>query len=599
MQSTSCHMVKRIARYLNSTLTNTVFKRMEHCYVRCSPDEERLKISFQYGVQSKQLKMFNFERRFDETVGELIDRLHAGIEKKCLKKKKKSKSESNEESLLPPITISLDGINFGKEATIKDSMVDGSILKIADCKLSIIVNAPKIIKVSLPESTMAEVPVIPLIDAEFTDLKETEFIWSRVKGSEIATNSNSPTFSECEEVSRTCIYTTTVEDIGWKLMLKCIPKRGAISGEEVYTVMKSSITPGPGICPFQARHLFTEHITEPNCVRVMSYNILADFYADTDYTRDILYNYCAPYALKGDYRRPLIMKELYGYNCDIMCLQEVDRKGFNSYFSSALDLLGYTGISQWKGPNAPEGEAIFFRSSKFSLVAEHSILLSEQLKNNPAYTDIAEKISVDRDVTTLMEGHGAVLQAVVLKSTEDPSQVLCVANTHLYFRPDADAVRLLQCVLCIKHLEQLKATYKDQGVDLAIIFCGDFNSRPVRGVHQYVTQGFVPGDLSDWNNPDKPEDAHLCGMTFSHSQTLISACGYPKYTNYVANFHEMLDYIFIDSNKFSVEKVIPPPDHEEVVLHTALPSVVFPSDHIAQICDIKWKQTQNVLEESQ
>lgn len=50
----------------------------------------------------------------------------------------------------------------------------------------------------------------------------------------------------------------------------------------------------------------------------------------------------------------------------------------------------------------------------------------------------------------------------------------------------------------------------------------------------------------------------------------------------------MLDYIFVDSKKLAVKQVIPMPTHEEVTLHTALPSVVFPSDHIAQVCDLTW-----------
>lgn len=61
-----------------------------------------------------------------------------------------------------------------------------------------------------------------------------------------------------------------------------------------------------------------------------------------------------------------------------------------------------------------------------------------------------------------------------------------------------------------------------------------------------------------------------------------------EYTNYAGNFHEQLDYIFIDST-MDVICVIPMPEHSEVEQHIALPSVVFPSDHIAQICDLKWK----------
>jgi 2',5'-phosphodiesterase len=69
---------------------------------------------------------------------------------------------------------------------------------------------------------------------------------------------------------------------------------------------------------------------------------------------------------------------------------------------------------------------------------------------------------------------------------------------------------------------------------------------------------------------------------------LISACGYVDYTNYTPNFHGMLDYIFVDATKLKVKQVIPMPTHEEVTLHSGIPSVVFPSDHIAQICDLVW-----------
>ena len=76
-------------------------------------------------------------------------------------------------------------------------------------------------------------------------------------------------------------------------------------------------------------------------------------------------------------------------------------------------------------------------------------------------------------------------------------------------------------------------------------------------------------------------------MDFSHGLDLRSGCGIVDYTNYAGNFHEQLDYIFIDQS-LEVTQVIPNPEHSEVEQHIALPSVVFPSDHIAQICDLKW-----------
>ena len=46
--------------------------------------------------------------------------------------------------------------------------------------------------------------------------------------------------------------------------------------------------------------------------RVVTYNILADLYADSDYTRKVLHPYCPAYALAIDYRKQLILKELIG-----------------------------------------------------------------------------------------------------------------------------------------------------------------------------------------------------------------------------------------------------------------------------------------------
>ncbi len=82
---------------------------------------------------------------------------------------------------------------------------------------------------------------------------------------------------------------------------------------------------GPGVCTFDNRHAYTVKEAEWPAVRVVSYNILADVYAQTELSKTVLYPYCAPYALQLDYRQNLIKKELAGYNADIICLQEVDK----------------------------------------------------------------------------------------------------------------------------------------------------------------------------------------------------------------------------------------------------------------------------------
>ena len=75
---------------------------------------------------------------------------------------------------------------------------------------------------------------------------------------------------------------------------------------------------------------------------------------------------------------------------------------------------------------------------------------------------------------------------VTLRSKEDPSKTLLVGNTHLFFKPPADQVRLLQAATCIRHLEHLA-----KETDAAVVLAGDFNSTPECGVFQLATTGKV------------------------------------------------------------------------------------------------------------
>jgi 2',5'-phosphodiesterase len=68
-----------------------------------------------------------------------------------------------------------------------------------------------------------------------------------------------------------------------------------------------------------------------------------------------------------------------------------------------------------------------------------------------------------------------------------------------------------------------------------------------------------------------------------------SACGTPEFTTYTIGFKDCLDYIFIDIDDFEVTSVIPFPLKETLVEQLGIPNVTFPSDHIACVADLKWK----------
>lgn len=146
--------------------------------------------------------------------------------------------------------------------------------------------------------------------------------------------------------------------------MQCTPHRGNIIGSKIETIAKCLVEIGPQSSAFDKKHSFTSYKLPTNQFRVVSYNLLADFYSDSDYSRTKLFPYCPPSALAIDYRKKLHIRELIGYNSDLICLQEVDKKLFDWDFSICLKHNGFSG-EFYKKKEVPEGLATFYNQNKF------------------------------------------------------------------------------------------------------------------------------------------------------------------------------------------------------------------------------------------
>lgn len=286
----------------------------------------------------------------------------------------------------------------------------------------------------------------------------------------------------------------------------CTPQNGSIRGPAVELISKSLVDPGPGFCAFEQKQLFTPHRlpADGQQFRVMSYNLLADYYCDSDYSRKELFPYCPPFALAIDYRKLLFIREIIGYHSDICCLQEVDAKIFDLDLKMCLGHLDYDGTMQKKGETA-EGLATFYHRSKFSLHAKYGINLGENLKEQPYFSELFAKIANNEKLCERMLSLATAVQVTVLKSLQE-DKYLIVANTHLYFHPDADHIRVLQIaffMLYVQHVHQkTKAELNLSDEQTAIIFCGDFNSVPECGIYKLMTEKFVPEDFIDFQSSE-------------------------------------------------------------------------------------------------
>ncbi|NWT03423.1 PDE12 phosphodiesterase, partial [Mionectes macconnelli] len=558
---------------------------MERAVVRCVPSEPKLSLRLVLPDGSAR----HMQRDQAEPLGRALARIATNAAKghgKAGKKSKKARAEEGadggEAVAAPAVRLfSREGAAVAEEVPNAAAWQDGAVLHIGAARYRVERNPPALTELRLPRSLLAGFPVCPKVSAEFAAPQHCLFRWYREQRPAGGGDAPGEAWVEAAEGER--VFTPSNALVGLRLKLRCTPGDGEQRYGPAREVESSGpVEAGPGACTFDNRHLYTKKVCGRGSVRAVSYNILADTYAQTEFSRTVLYPYCAPYALEIDYRQNLLKKELAGYSADLICLQEVDKSVFVDSLGPALDAFGLEGLFKIK-EKQHEGLATFYRRDKFSLLSQHDIAFSEALLSEPLHKELCDQLAKYPLVQEKVLQRSSVLQVSVLQCTTDPCRKLCVANTHLYWHPKGGNIRLIQIAVALSHIKHVAC---DLYPNIPVIFCGDFNSTPSSGTYSFISSGVIAEDHEDWVSNGEEE---RCSMALSHPFKLLSACGEPAYTNYVGGFHGCLDYIFIDKNALEVEQVIPLPTHEEVTTHQALPSVSHPSDHIALICDLKWK----------
>ncbi|XP_045386399.1 2',5'-phosphodiesterase 12 isoform X2 [Lemur catta] len=434
--------------------TETAAGAMERAIVRCVPSEPKLSLSFALADGSHK----NMQRDQSEPVGRALSRIATNAIKGHAKAAAAKKSRKNRPNSSGGAACAGPGpesatarepvvkLYYREEAVAEDVLnvdawQDGAVLQIGDVKYKVERNPPAFTELQLPRYIMAGFPVFPKLSLEFGDPACSLFRWYKeAKPGAVESEASGPSSLSPSLPSSTWIETGVDErvyipsnaDIGLRLLLHCTPGNGQRFGPSRERVSVCPVEAGPGTCTFDHRHLYTKKVTEDALIRTVSYNILADTYAQTEFSRTVLYPYCAPYALELDYRQNLIQKELTGYNADIICLQEVDRDVFSDSLAPALEAFGLEGVFRIK---QHEGLATFYRKSKFSLLSQHDISFHEALKSDPLHKELLEKLVLYPWAQVRVFQRSSVLQVSVLQSTKDSSKKICVANTHLYWHP--------------------------------------------------------------------------------------------------------------------------------------------------------------------
>ncbi|KFM61949.1 2',5'-phosphodiesterase 12, partial [Stegodyphus mimosarum] len=458
-----------------------------------------------------------------------------------------------------------------------------SMLKVGNDLYEIKYNTPTVVELSLPRHIIAGCPIRPHFILECASLDDCKFTWYRsVTQIDVSRYLNSERKHDILidddkywlKVNEGFIYFTMKDDIGCYLKVVCTPKQEDRTGPDFAVESDSVVEAGPEMFPFEERHIYTKTLSDKDSLRCISYNVLANVYVEK---RN--FPYCSAKARHIHYRKQLLLKEILGYNSDIICLQEVQERIFEHDLAKVLRLAGFDGFYAKKGGRRFEGVATFYRTSKYRVLDNYRMLLNEIVREKEVFLNLTSKVSGNCKTMSTLLAQDTVIQAILLEDFN--GRKILVANTHLYSNKDTPEVRLIQAAFCLCYIEHIIKMNVDS---MPVLFCGDFNSLPASSAYDFITSGIFEC-CSSWKSDSVPGTDTI----LRHNLHLSSACGTPEYTNYTEEFCGCLDYIFYSKNHLQVTDVVPMPSHEKVTAQVGLPNEHFPSDHIALVCTLKWK----------
>ncbi|XP_018323027.1 2',5'-phosphodiesterase 12 isoform X2 [Agrilus planipennis] len=340
---------------------------MDKAYLKYVDSSDVFYMNFHYTNSALKVdRTFNFSRKVTENVESFLNRICTNVEKVISKKLKRKRNDKEKTS---EITVTAE--LFGNSGTIDKCAIcqdvfkqNNLILTVLEKQYKIMKNCPWVDSICLSNVLLANYPVYPnKFEVSFTNKDLCEFIWYKSKDKK-----------EWIRIGEGFLMQLSNNEINYYLKLQCIPKNDDLIGPLTEVVSDVVVQASPGLCSFDIRHQFTKSKPNSKEFRVVTYNVLADLYSDSDFSRNILYPYCPAYALHIDYRKLLIIKELIGYNADIICLQEVDKKVYENDLQPVLSNFGYQSDLCLKGGQVAEGLACFYNEQRFRMLGNQRIV---------------------------------------------------------------------------------------------------------------------------------------------------------------------------------------------------------------------------------
>jgi CCR4-NOT transcription complex subunit 6 len=218
------------------------------------------------------------------------------------------------------------------------------------------------------------------------------------------------------------------------------------------------------------------------------------------------------------------------------------------------------------------------------------------------------------------------IAVVCLMESKETGTRFIIANTHIHWDPAYRDVKLVQVALLVEEIEKIASNFAKypprlhtvpaptadsardnafvsgaagsppsqtsalspsssrpppvytDGTKIPLIISGDFNSVPLSGVYEFLSNGSLPADHADFMS-------HMYGKYTSdglrHRLGLKSAyagTGEPSLTNYTPSYQGVLDYVWYSTANLTVNAVLGGVDKGYLEKVVGFPNAHFPSE---------------------
>lgn len=210
-----------------------------------------------------------------------------------------------------------------------------------------------------------------------------------------------------------------------------------------------------------------EHIEGGIPLKIMTYNLLAQTLIRRSMFPD------NGRILKWTVRSKPLYQEVKYYDCDIICMQEMDYSNYQKFWTARMKELGYEGHFN-RNQNKSHGVAIFFRKSMFAMIDHMHIQY-----------DIIETAGIEPRTTTQNVG---IVLALSLRGHQN--NIVLIGTTHLFWHPFGTYERTRQTAILLmkaKEFERRVKVLHPEKSKVWSFFAGDFNSQPFDSPYLSIT----------------------------------------------------------------------------------------------------------------